>query len=144
MAADSLTASRMSFTAASSAPSTTAEPGAMNERILTFVMRCGTSAALPARDCAFGAKQRESAAEHFGGVEVGHRQHRSEAVPELDHGLTVHLGSATVGNRLVVAAFDLDPEIERCTGQNVAMKNGFGRERGDRSTAARNMSAARA
>jgi hypothetical protein len=113
------------------------ERGATDETGLSFQHRQGgrRHAAESPRRRAFGAKQAEARAQHLRRVEIDHRQHRSEAIAKLDHRRTVDGGSSAVGDRFVVAAFDFDREVEHGAGRDIAVKDRFGSERRDGSTA---------
>ena len=75
-------------------------------------------AAETARRRAGAADELEARRELGGRIELLDRQHRTEAVDELDHVRTVDAGAPGIGDRVLVAALDVDGEIERAAGRD--------------------------
>ena len=90
------------------------------------------------RDAAETARRRARATDEFEARRELHRrielldgQHRTEAVDELDHVRSVNRCAPRVGDRVLVAALDVDSEIERAAGCDRGPEARLVGERGD-------------
>jgi hypothetical protein len=92
-------------------------------------------AAKSSRWCTGPAQQIEACGECLGRIEFCCRQHRPQAVEKLDRERATARRAARVGDRLVVAAVDLDGQSEHLTGDDVAMEPRLVGERRDRAAA---------
>ena len=91
-------------------------------------VRCG-NAVKPAGRRAVAPDEREPRRHGVGSIELLDRQHGTEAIDELDDRRLADPCLSGVGDRVLVAAFDVDGEVERAAGRDVGMEPRFVGER---------------
>ena len=69
------------------------------------------------------AQQAEALAQRLGRIEFRYRQHRSEAVSELDGLRAVDARRASIRDGVIVESFDLHAKLELRTGRDVAVED---------------------